>query len=161
MDAEEEPGELEMLDPDNLRRYIESQVQQGIQSAVEQHPLIQQQYQQQGRQIAEQQLSAWEGQVGKFDHGMAISAGQAALSMNPNLTPMQALQIGAAQARQYEEQIRQSAIAEYEEQLRNRLGASSGDAPARGSASESPPQQTDYDKVLENWAARRGAGTRL
>lgn len=148
---EEDFDDLSFLEPDNLRQYIEEAINQGITQAVDLHPVVQQQYEERGRQIAEASFTEFEKHMGNFDHDLALRLAQAASASGMN--PQHALISGAQQAKQYADSLRTRAVEEYTNRLQDLAGAPR-DPGTQGAATERPRQARSYDEVAANFSAR-------
>lgn len=151
LELEDDEGEL---DTDALQQLIAETVANTLTNQLEQHPAVASMTEQRGQQIANAQFDQIEKQIGSFDRSLAITVAQAAHSRG--MDPHAAVQAGAQYAKQYADGLRQEAIQEYEQQLRNRLEAPT-ETSSTGAATVNRPKQRTYDDVNKDFFARRNA----
>jgi hypothetical protein len=134
-DTPPEPPRWDPMDPEGVGNYLNHTFGQMLDERLAPlMPLMETFAESQGEQVANQQFDQIEQQIGAFDRAQALDR---ALWMieSASIPPQQAIQYAAQEQRQFEEKIRQEAVAAYEQRVAGALGAE-GDIPAGGAGAE-------------------------
>lgn len=150
-----------LVDPAGLQRYIEWQVEQGIQSRVGQYePVLQQTQAQQGEQIINQRFEALQDTVGTFDTALAREIAEGIASRG-GIDPNSAIEQGARRAAEHDKTVAARAVEEYKKTL-GAIGQAPREPGANGAAIPGfePQRGADgkipYGPTVDNWIARNG-----
>ena len=145
------------LDPASIRAMIREEALAAQRLALNEHPMFQQIAEQRGQEIANQAFDAWKPEIGDINRELAVRLANGISAENPTLQPMQALRLGAEQARQFRDAERSQAAQSYQTTVENRLAASQPVPPGAASAAvEGRKPASSYEDVAANFISRRG-----
>lgn len=155
------PQEFDPFDPESVRNYIDSHVQYGVQSGIQQaispyEGMMASVAQQQGEAQAREAMEMIQSEVGEFDQDMAFMFASGVIDQVAD--PTQALRFGAQQAKAYEDKIRADAVEKYKKEM-SELSQAPREAPVGGTSAdvmEKVPTGPDrYEEIAARWLARQ------
>ena len=139
-----------LIDPANLQKYIEDQVQGQLASV---RPVLDQTIQERGEHLISQELEKLKETVGPFDAKLARTVAEGLVRETGD--PMQALHQAAKLVHDSFASAGSSAVEEYKKTLAN-VGNAPTDPSAAGAALLDQPKPRSYGDAVNNWLSRNG-----
>jgi hypothetical protein len=157
--------DIDPFDPSSVQGYIQRQIQEGMQQALAQQlgpyqPMLNSFANEQGEQLARQELATIKTTVGDFDQDTAflIAAGSIEQGNDPSVALRQAAQF----SHDYEKKIRSDEREKYKSELQNLRDAPRETPVGSASGREVQPVPTGprrYQEVVERVLARQNSST--